>query len=188
LWLLAPPGAWFDATIDLGSQNRFKLRGVPTALYLNHVDRHLISAFGFDASTVDDISYSLRDLHVESIATASDFGRLAFWFSPRLRVMPDDVNRPATELLLASTRFSASTVPLLRGRWVLTSHDSRGNPAGLADEQIVALAHHVPSWRHQLILDRRYNIDGQVQRRIRMARRAANRRAAWGPSLRHRSA
>jgi hypothetical protein len=46
---------------------------------------------------------------------------------------PDDVNRPATELLLAATRFTAPTVPLMRGRIVLTSHDSSGNPAGLED-------------------------------------------------------
>lgn len=160
---------------------------MPTALFLNHMDHRLISAFGFDTATVDDIGYSLRDPHVESITTASDFGRLAFWFSPRLRLIPEDVNRPATELLLASTRFSAASVPLLRGRFVLTSHDSRGHPAGLSDQQIVALANHVPSWRHQWILDRRYKTDARTQRRMRIARRAANRRAAWESPRRHRS-
>lgn len=157
-----------------------------TALFLNHLDRHLISAFGFDASTVDDIGWSLRDRHAESIATTSTFGRLAFWFSPRLRALPDDVNRPATELLLATTGFSASTVPLLRGRIVLTAHDSQGNPAGLADQQIVALAHHAPSWHHEWILNRRYKTDARAQRRIRTAHRAANRDAAWESALRHR--
>jgi hypothetical protein len=78
-------------------------------------------------------SCCLRDSRLESIATTSEFGRLTFWFSPPTRLAPDDVNRPATELLLAATRFTAPTVPLMRGRIVLTSHDSSGNPAGLED-------------------------------------------------------
>jgi hypothetical protein len=81
---------------------------------------------------------------------------IVFWFSPALHRV---VNPMATELLLATTRFAARTVPLLRGDIVITSHDIAGNVLGLTEPQIGWLLHHPPNFRQKRILGRRFARD-----------------------------
>jgi hypothetical protein len=93
-----------------------------------------------------------------------------FWFShgPHLRV-----NRHATGLLLASTRFTAREVPLLRGAVVIAAHDSAGDPASLTDSQMSRLINSEPSWREDRVLRRRFSRDLRAQRRARAAARVS---------------
>lgn len=65
----------------------------------------------------------------------------------------------ATELLLATTRFTARSVPLLRGDVVLSSHDGVGNLAGLTDRQLDWLIDTHPTYWEELILGRRFARD-----------------------------
>lgn len=63
-----------------------------------------------------------------------------FWFSPTARRCQRRINRKATELLLATTTFTAKTVPLLRGSIVLASHDADGDLDGLSWLQLDQLS------------------------------------------------
>jgi hypothetical protein len=59
-----------------------------------------------------------------------------FWFTPSARRCQRRANRSATELLLATTNFTAKTVPLLRGCIVVATHDSDGDLDGLSWQQL----------------------------------------------------
>ncbi|MDT5349774.1 MAG: hypothetical protein QOH91_3061 [Mycobacterium sp.] len=113
--------------------------------------------------SVADIAEVVRDRHVDSLTSAN--GRIDFWFSPSLRE-PQVLNRRATELLLLATGFTASTVPLLHGQVLLTSHDSSGCLAGLTDDCLDQL--HMPDtrgWRDRGVLDRRFRNDARARQR-----------------------
>ncbi|GAB4664303.1 hypothetical protein [Mycobacterium avium] len=118
--------------------------------------------------------------YVESFSATGIFGQLDFWFSPWPGLVPRQVNKPATELLLsASSTLRPKTVPLLRGRVLVLTHDTDGELAALTDEQIRAIALHANRWRGPLTLDWRYAADKRAQRRRRKADRAAQQRAFW---------
>jgi hypothetical protein len=59
-----------------------------------------------------------------------------FWFSSSIRPCHRAVNRGATEMLLATTRFNATTVPLLQGEVVVATQDSDGDLEGLSWQQL----------------------------------------------------
>ena len=59
-----------------------------------------------------------------------------FWFSASPRKCQRQTNTIATELLMATTNFSARTVPLLRGCVVIATHDSDGDLDGLSWQQL----------------------------------------------------
>ncbi|SPX94920.1 MULTISPECIES: hypothetical protein [Mycobacterium] len=126
---------------------------------------------------VPDIAYLVRDdrLHV---LTSTD-GTIDFWFThaPQLYV-----NRHATALLLATTRFSAHDVPLLRGNVVLAGHDSAGNIASLTNTQMSWLANSMPSWRDARILGRRVSHDVRARRQARASAEAAAFRGLLHPT------
>ncbi|WP_020099774.1 hypothetical protein [Mycobacterium sp. 360MFTsu5.1] len=63
-----------------------------------------------------------------------------FWFNPTSRRCQRRINRKATELLLATTAFTAKNVPLLRGSIVLASHDADGDLDGLSWLQLDQLS------------------------------------------------
>jgi hypothetical protein len=114
-----------------------------------------------DIHSVSDIAKAVRDRHVDSL-TSTD-GRIDFWFSPSLQ-QTEVLNRHATELLLMATGFTASTVPLLRGQVVLTSHDSSGRLTGLTNDCIEQLrVPNAPSWRERWVLNRRYTNDERAR-------------------------
>lgn len=68
-------------------------------------------------------------------------------------------------MLLATTRFTARQVPLLRGNIVITGTDDAGDPAGLTDTQVKFLINADPTSRDEWILDWRFTRDARAQRR-----------------------
>lgn len=157
-----------------------------TALFINHTNRYLHPSCLelIEVSAPDELATFLHsapptDQFVESFATSSGFGALDFWFSPWPRPVPRDVNRPATALLLSAGKFTARTVPLLRGRVIVTTHQTDGALAGLTDEQIRAVVRHANSWRGPVRLDWRCAADDRAQRRRRKAQRLADERETW---------
>ena len=156
------------------------------ALFINHTNLclHPSSLDLIELSDRDEMAAYLRapypaDRYLESFATTARFGCLDFWFSSWPGRVPRDVNRSATELLLSATRFRPRTVPLLRGRVMLVSHDADGTLAGLSDEQITAVALHANRWRGPLTLDWRYAADARAQRRRHKVAQAAQEREFW---------
>jgi len=71
--------------------------------------------------------------------TSSD-RQFDFWFSPSTRRCQRRANTIATELLLATTSFTARTVPLLHGCVVVATHDADGDLDGLSWPQLDLLA------------------------------------------------
>ena len=71
--------------------------------------------------------------------TSSD-RQFDFWFSPSMRRCQRRTNAIATELLLATTSFTARTVPLLHGCVVVATHDADGDLDGLSWQQLDLLA------------------------------------------------
>lgn len=130
----------------------------------------------------EDLAVHLRSPQIESRSTAGDLGRVAFWFDSQLRPVPHDVNWSATELLLAAGDFHARSVPLLRGRIVLTSFDSNGGLAGLTGQQIRQMVLHPDRCGGRWILHWRYALDAGAQRRRRKAHRMAQL-GAFGDTL-----
>ena len=157
-----------------------------TAIFINDTNRYLhpSSLDLLELCARDDLAAYLHarppaDTYLESFATTGIFGDLDFWFSPWPGRVPRDVNRPATELLLSAGSLGASSVPLLRGRVIVMTHDGDGGLAGLADEQIRAIALHANRWRGSMTLDWRYAADARAQRRRRKADHAAQKREFW---------
>ncbi len=117
------------------------------------------------AYTQADITQLVHDQGLQSLTSADR--QFDFWFSPTSRRCQRDVNRRATELLLATTSFDAKTVPLLRGCIVVATHDADGDLDGLSWEQLELLAHknRGVSARDQRILSRRIARDRRRLRR-----------------------
>lgn len=106
------------------------------------------------------ITGDVVEVHVgtaaESVTTADG---LVFWFDAGSGNLA--VNRMATLNLLAVSRFSARTVPLLRGAALVTGQHA-GHPAGLTDDQIEALGREPgPVWWVNSILRMRVGRDRQ---------------------------
>jgi hypothetical protein len=110
-----------------------------------------------------DIADIIHEDRLESL-TSTDCS-IDFWLTTSLHLNHRRVNRTATELLLATTRFSAREVPLLRGDIVLASHESDGSLAGLTDAQIHWLVDIAPTRRDEWVLARRFSDDERRQRR-----------------------
>lgn len=128
--------------------------------------------------SVDDIADVIRETNLETLTNRSG---IDFWFTPSIHRAHQRINRKATEILLATTRFTAANVPLLRGIVVLTAHDDAGELAALTDSQIDTLADTIGSlsWRQELVLSRRIATD---QRRQVRASRTTSRTEAARPS------
>ena len=101
----------------------------------------------------------------------SEDSQFDFWFSPTAAACQRRINRPATELLLATTRLNAKSVPLLRGAVVIASHDSDGDLDGLSWQQMDHLAQRSLSLsrRDDRILGRRIAADERARRSRRTA-------------------
>ncbi len=90
------------------------------------------------AYTRTDIRNLVDNCGLESL-TSTD-RQFDYWFTPSIRRCHRRVNRSATELLLVTTRFTAKTVPLLRGGVVVAAHDSDGELDGLSWQQLDVLS------------------------------------------------
>jgi len=85
-----------------------------------------------------DIVGLVHDYGLESLT--SDDRQFDFWFTPTTRRCRRKINRNATEMLLATTRFTAKTVPLLYGAVVVATHDAVGDLDGLSWKQLDLLS------------------------------------------------
>ncbi|MBB3601139.1 hypothetical protein FHT40_000772 [Mycolicibacterium sp. BK556] len=95
-----------------------------------------------------------------------------FWFSPSTARCQSRVNARATELLLATTKFTAKSVPLLPGSIVVATHDADGDLDGLSWEQLDLLVRKNRSLsdRELRVLDRRIaRHDRRLARHLRSA-------------------
>jgi hypothetical protein len=89
-----------------------------------------------------------------------------FWFTPSTQRCQRRPNQIATELLLATTTFSAKTVPLLRGCVVIATHDADGDLDGLSWQQLDSLAqkNRAVTKRDDRVLNRRILRDRRRRR------------------------
>jgi hypothetical protein len=90
------------------------------------------------AYSKSDIAGLVSDYGLENLASGDR--QFDFWFAPSTRRCQRRVNRCATELLLATTGFTAKTVPLLHGAVVVATHDADGDLDGLSWQQLDELA------------------------------------------------
>ena len=121
-----------------------------------------------------DIAELVHDCGLESL-TSTD-RQFDFWFTPSSRPCLRRVNRSATEMLLATTQFTAKTVPLLRGGVVLATHDSDGDLDGLSWHQLELLVqkNRTLTRRDDRVLSRRVKRgDGRRRRNLDIADAAA---------------
>ncbi len=120
-----------------------------------------------------DIAELVDDYGLESL-TSTD-RQFDFWFTPSTRRCRRKVNRSASEMLLATTRFTAKTVPLLRGGVVVATHDSAGELDGLSWEQLDRLIQNsfTLTRRDDRVLSRRITRDERRQQRNLVAEDAA---------------
>jgi hypothetical protein len=130
-------------------------------------------AYETRAYTPADITQLIQNQRLQCLTSADR--QFDFWFAPTSRRCQRRVNRTATELLLATTSFTARTVPLLRGSIVLASHDAEGDLDGLSWVQLDRLTrlNRTVTDRDRRILGRRMARD---ERRLRREVTANTRR------------
>lgn len=121
-----------------------------------------------------DIAELVHNYGLESLTSADR--QFDFWFTPSTRRCRGKVNRGATELLLATTGFTAKTVPLLRGAVVVATHDSDGDLDGLSWQQLDLLIQRscTLTRRDDRVLGRRLARDHEHQLRNHAAAVAAS--------------
>jgi hypothetical protein len=107
-----------------------------------------------------------------------------FWFSPSTRRCQRRTNTTATELLLATTRFTARTVPLLHGCVVVATHDADGGLDGLSWQQLDVLAQKARSLtkRDVRVLGRRVGREDRRRRSDSPGYRPVGQSAVMAPS------
>lgn len=133
-----------------------------TVLYIN-AKGVVYETSAFSKADVADL---VSDRGLESLSSGDR--QFVFWFTPAPRGCQRRVNRSATELLLATTGFTAKNVPLLRGGVVVATHDADGDLDGLSWAQLdhLAATSRTLSKRDYRILDRRFNsADARLRRR-----------------------
>lgn len=125
------------------------------------------------AYTKADIDRLVHDRGLQSLSSADR--QFDFWFSSTAGRCQRRVNRQATELLLATTNFSAKTVPLLRGAVVVATHDVEGDLDGLSWQQLDLLSQRIRSLsdRDERLLTRRIVRDQRRKRRATLQPAAA---------------
>jgi hypothetical protein len=135
------------------------------------------TAYETRAYTKADIAQLVSDRGLQCL-TSTD-RQFDFWFSPSTQSCRRDTNRVATELLLATTNFTAKSVPLLHGCVVVATHDSDGDLDGLSWEQLDLIVRRSAtlSKRDDRVLGRRVARDRRRQVRNAEAAPASERRA-----------
>ncbi|MHC9292356.1 hypothetical protein ACRCUN_07785 [Mycobacterium sp. LTG2003] len=127
------------------------------------------------AYTTADIDKLVEDQGLQCLTSGDR--QFDFWFSPVTNGCQHRVNRRATELLLATTTFTAKSVPLLRGCVVVATHDADGDLDGLSWQQLDLLVRESRTLtkRDARVLDRRIARDGRRDRRRTATRQGAVR-------------
>ena len=122
------------------------------------------TAYETRAYTKADIAQLVADRGLQCL-TSTD-RQFDFWFSPSTKPCQRDANRTATELLLATTGFTAKNVPLMRGCVVVATHDADGDLDGLSWAQLDLLVRRNRSLtkRDERVLNRRIARDARRQR------------------------
>jgi hypothetical protein len=172
-----------EATTPVDSQERagWKIR-MNTVLYFSASG----AVYETRAYTKADIAQLVNDRGL--VCLTSTNRQFDFWFAPSPGGCQRRVNQTATELLLATTSFTAMSVPLLRGCVVVATHDSEGELDGLSWEQLDLLAarNRSLSKRDARRLDRRIGRDNRRQRRSTAAPAPATvRRTRTRTPVRH---
>jgi len=123
------------------------------------------------AYTKADIDRLIQNHQLHSLASADR--QFDFWFSPSRPGCQSRINVRATELFLATTNFTAKSVPLLPGCIVVASHDTDGDLDGLSWQQLDLLGkqNRKLTDRDLRVLDRR--IQRHNRRLARQVRPAA---------------
>jgi hypothetical protein len=123
------------------------------------------AAYETRAYTTSDIDQLVHDQDLQCL-TSTD-RQFDFWFSRAPHRCQRRANRRATELLLATTKFTARSVPLLRGCIVVATHDANGDLDALSWQQLDLLADGARSLtkREGRILHRRILRDDRRLRR-----------------------
>lgn len=121
------------------------------------------------AYTQADITELVHDQRLQCLTSADR--QFDFWFSPAPRGCQRRINRTATELLMATTTFTARNVPLLRGTIVVATHDADGDLDGLSWMQLELLArrNRTISARDERTINRRIARDERRLRRTHVA-------------------
>jgi hypothetical protein len=112
-----------------------------------------------------DIFELVNDYGLESLTSTDQ--QFDFWITPSTRSCQRRPNHRATGLLLATTTFTAKTVPLLRGGVVVATHESDGDLDGLSWQQLNLLVQRstLLTERDERVLSRRITRDARRQRR-----------------------
>jgi hypothetical protein len=84
-----------------------------------------------------DLDQLIQSRHLQHLTSGN--GQFDFWFSPTTPRCQRRVNTKATELLMATSSFTAKSVPLLHGCVVVASHDHDGDLDGLSWQQLDSL-------------------------------------------------
>jgi hypothetical protein len=111
-----------------------------------------------------DIADLVHDRGLQCLSSTD--GQFDFWFAPSTQRCQRRANRHATELLLTTTRFTAKTVPLLRGGVVVATHDADGELDGLSWQQLDLIVDSCRSitQREDRVLTRRIQRDARRER------------------------
>lgn len=117
------------------------------------------------AYTEADIDQLVHDQGLQCLTSADR--QFDFWFSPSTHRCQRRANRKATEVLLATTTFTAKTVPLLRGCVVVATHDEDGSLDGLSWNQLDLLVRkrRTLTKREERALDKRMARDERREQR-----------------------
>lgn len=133
----------------------------------------------FDSA--DDIAEHIRDTHLETIPA----GRFDFWVTPSLRPGNQQLNQPATNILFGTGPFTARSVPLLRGRVVVTAREHDGALRSMSEDEVVLLANFAYGlpWPVDLAVEWRLHRAARPQNRRHRAEIAAANRLPALPAL-----
>ena len=137
-----------------------------------NIDMNTVLYFSARGAVYETRAYTKADIeklmHDQGLHCLTSTDRqFDFWFSPSTHGCQRRVNLAATELLLATTGFTAKSVPLLRGSVVIATHDADGALDGLSWQQLDQLAHRSRSLtkRDDRVLARRIQRDARDTRR-----------------------
>jgi hypothetical protein len=116
------------------------------------------------AYTKADIDQLVETQGLQCLSSADR--QFDFWFATTAHKCQRQANTIATELLLATSDFTARSVPLLRGCVVIATHDADGDLDGLSWQQLDLLAakNREVTNRQARILARRVARDTRRQR------------------------